>query len=329
MRGDDARRRDDEAATHGAHERIEAGHGRDVKRKPAAGSNPHRRAHHIAPGGVTDAVGTLAERGNRRRGGGRRRMAAGGCHGVARRAGVAAGRGRRAGVADVARAARHRRGAGGQAAARVERDEERQVEGAAARPRQEQPDRLARHALRDHAPSPATPGRSEVLAARHQPRRRQGEVEPRAAPGEAARGPPPGRHLRRRLGADRRPASLRLVRLARALRRRLHRQGAVGEVARADADPQRLRRGQLGRHPRRHAGRAVGSRRRRLRHRPRRGDRQGEVAHPARGADDVVDAADRRRTAGKPQAVLSGTNKRRRLRPRDRQAASGRPAARR
>ena len=169
----------------------------------------------------------------------------------ARRAGAGAdpiidGGGDRAGLADVARTPRHRRGARREAANRVERHEEHPLEGAGRRRRQEQPDRLARHRLPDQRRPRCRRGPA-VHAPRHRPCRRQGEVEPGAAPGEATRGTPSGRLLRRRIGAHRRPAAVRLVRLARALRHRLHRQGAVGEVVRADADAHGVRRGQLGR----------------------------------------------------------------------------------
>ena len=119
-------------------------------------------------------------------------MAAGGRTASLDAQATAAGRGGRAGVADVARTARHRRGAGRQAAARVERDEERPVEGARCPGAGKSSPIVWRDTVYVTTAVPGEGGALQFTLVAINRADGKEKWSRRAARGEAARGPPPG-----------------------------------------------------------------------------------------------------------------------------------------
>ena len=217
----------------------------------------------------------------------------------------------------MARAARHRRRGERQPAGRVERDEERPLEGRDSRPRIVVADRLGRSSVRPHRSAGWCRYRRKPHAARRHPAARAASV-----PGDGHRPPhrqdgvgtdgqrsgsarvvaPRQRHLGIGVGDHRRRARHRLVRLVRLLRLRHERDARLAEGSRRQADAQRVRRGLDAGAPRQSPGRRLGSFRagRVVHHRARQAHRPGAVAGEARRNRYLGDAAHHRARGARP-----------------------------
>ena len=208
--------------------------------------------------------------------------------------------GRAGALAAVERSGAERRGAR-RCAARVERLQERQLEGRDSGPWFFEPDRLGRHAV-SHDGGANRQGRRRTRR-RRRPRsrrqrgrggtslRRDGDRSPLGEDALAAdrgdrdpaRGIPPDlRQLRLAQSRDGRPARVCLLRLAGSLRVRHEREADLeARLQPADEDAPPVRRGGRGRAPRGQADHGVRSPGAGPARRDRRGDRQGAVERPA------------------------------------------------